>query len=178
MFTGLISSARVCQISRKFPISPACVTHSRGWAPNEFLSVSYSDVISRVWWMFSGRGEDTRAIYKMVITLTMSIRGRRAPGRHCRPLIYLYWELKTNTFLLFKSNPNNGSIYTSWTSLASPVIRQISSLDSDKVFHLCKLHENSIRDGSRGENCLSNFFCLWFMLRDLVLISAPELSDQ
>ena len=64
--------------------------------------------------------------------------------------------------------------------LASPVIRQISSLDSDKTFHLCKLHENSIRDGSRGENCLSNFFCLWFMPWDLVLISAPssEINNQ
>ena len=98
------------------------------------------------------------------------------PGSDTRPptLINPWWELKTNTFLLFKSNPNNGSIYTSWTKLASPVIRQISSLDSDKTFHLCKLHENSIRDGSRGENCLSNFFCLWFMPWDLVLISAPS----
>ena len=91
-----------------------------------------------------------------------------------RSLICPWWELKTNTYLLFQSHPNNGSIYTSWTSLAPPVIRQISSLDSDKVFHLCKLHENSIRDGSRGENCLSNFFCLWFMPWDLVLISAPS----
>ncbi len=65
-----------------FPISPgpACVTHSRGWGPNEFLSVSYSDVISRVWWMFSGRGgKDTRTIYKMVISNVN--KGRRVESR-------------------------------------------------------------------------------------------------
>ena len=71
-----------------FPISPgpACVTHSRGWGHNEFLSVSYSDVISRVWWMFSGRGgKDTRTIYKMVINNVNKGRRERStwPGvRH------------------------------------------------------------------------------------------------
>ena len=103
--------------------------------------------------------------------------GSRAPGpgadRRPPPLNLPLLGIE-NKHLLFKPNPDNGSIYTSWTMLGSPDIRQISSFESDITFHLCKLHENSIRDGSRGENCLSNFFCLWFMLRDLVLISAPS----